>query len=195
MDHAGHQRCSAIQGASQARTARSARGQDGAGGGGWRAAPLSPPPGPGCGAASCCGGCSANQAAQQNAERAVDQRLVAADRDIGADLEVGPAQLVLDLLVALLDGLITNGKFCCVRRVRLSLTWWRRPLRLRASVLQTDVALSGEPDDPDPDVDRLPPAQPAPRWRAPVGSGLSAAGALGVPGRSGLPDADHRGGA
>jgi hypothetical protein len=51
-----------------------------------------------------------------------------------------------------LDGLITNGKFCCVRRLRLSLTWWRRPLRLRASVLQTDVALSGEPDDPDPDV-------------------------------------------
>ncbi len=36
------------------------------------------------------------------AERAVDQHLVPADRDIGADLEVGPAQLVLDLLVALL---------------------------------------------------------------------------------------------
>jgi hypothetical protein len=29
--------------------------------------------------------------------------LVAADRDIGADLEIGPAQLVLDLLIALLD--------------------------------------------------------------------------------------------
>src|SRR5204863_6290760 len=37
------------------------------------------------------------------AERAVDQGLVAADRGIGADLEVGPAQLVRDLLVALLD--------------------------------------------------------------------------------------------
>src|SRR5205814_3186533 len=37
------------------------------------------------------------------AERAVDQHLVAADRDVGADLEVGPAELVLDLLVALLD--------------------------------------------------------------------------------------------
>jgi hypothetical protein len=95
------------------------------------------------------------------AERAVDQHLVPADRDIGADLEIGPAQLVLDLLVTLLDGLITNGKFCCVRWLRLSLTWSRRPLRLRASVLQTDVALSGEPDDPDPDVDHLPPAQPA----------------------------------
>jgi hypothetical protein len=32
------------------------------------------------------------------AERAADQRLVAADRDIGTDLE----QLVLDLLIALL---------------------------------------------------------------------------------------------
>jgi hypothetical protein len=95
------------------------------------------------------------------AERAVDQHLVAADREVGTDLEIGPAEFVLDLLVALLDGLITNGKFCCVRRLRLSLTWWRRPLRLRASVLQTDVALSGEPDDPDPDVDHLPPAQPA----------------------------------
>src|SRR5277367_1096407 len=37
------------------------------------------------------------------AESAVDQGLVAADGDVGADLEVGPAQLVLDLLVALLD--------------------------------------------------------------------------------------------
>src|SRR5215469_13670028 len=30
-----------------------------------------------------------------------------------------------------LDGLITNGKFCCVRRARLSLSWWHRPLLLR----------------------------------------------------------------
>jgi hypothetical protein len=39
LDHAGHQRCSAIQGESQARTARSARGQDGAGGGAAACAP------------------------------------------------------------------------------------------------------------------------------------------------------------
>jgi hypothetical protein len=31
-------------------------------------------------------------------ERAVGQGLLAKDRDIGADLEVGPAQFVLDLL-------------------------------------------------------------------------------------------------
>jgi hypothetical protein len=33
LDHVGHQRCSAIQAESQARTARSAHGQDGAGAG------------------------------------------------------------------------------------------------------------------------------------------------------------------
>src|SRR5215831_12488003 len=35
------------------------------------------------------------------AEGAVDQGLVAADRGVGADLEVGPAELVFDLFVAL----------------------------------------------------------------------------------------------
>ncbi len=94
--------------------------------------------------------------------------------------------------IAEVDGLITNGKFCCVRRVRLSLTWWHRPLRLRGSALHTDVALVGEPDDPD--LDRLPPVQPAPGRRAPVGSGLPAAGASGRAGRPARPDADRRGG-
>jgi hypothetical protein len=36
------------------------------------------------------------------AERCVDQGLVAADHDVGAGLEAGPAQLVFDLLVTLL---------------------------------------------------------------------------------------------
>jgi hypothetical protein len=91
---------------------------------------------------------------------------------------------------ALFDGLIANGKFCYVRRVQLSLTWWRRPLDLRRSALHTDVALVGEPDDPD--LDRLPPVQPAPRRRAPVGSGLPAAGASGRARRPpGQPDADR----
>ncbi len=87
------------------------------------------------------------------------------------------AEELLGVLDRDLDGLITNGKFCCVRRMRLSLNWWHRPLRLRRSALRTDVALAGEPDDPD--LDHLPPAQPASRRRAPVGSGLPAAGALG----------------
>ena len=148
LDHAAHQRCSTVHGESQARTARSARGQDGAGGG---TAAREPP-------LSAAGfrlrrrslawrGVVAEPGSPAEGECAVDQGLVAADREVGADLEVGPAQLVFDLLVALLDGLITNGKFCCVRRLRLSLTWWHRPLRLRASVLQTDVALVGEPDE------------------------------------------------
>ena len=93
-----------------------------------------------------------------------------------------------------LDGLITNGKFCCVRWVRLSLSWWHRPLRLRGSVLQSDVALAGEPDDPHPDVDRLPPARPAPRRRTPMGSGLSAADPVGRAGQLGRAGADRRGG-
>jgi hypothetical protein len=50
---------------------------------------------------------------------------------IAADLVVVQAGLVLRGLEALLDGLITNGKFCCVRQVRLSLSWWHRPLCLR----------------------------------------------------------------
>src|SRR5205823_4878414 len=37
------------------------------------------------------------------AECAVDQGLVAADRGVGADLEVGPAELVFDLFVTLFD--------------------------------------------------------------------------------------------
>src|SRR5215470_17122688 len=102
-DHACQQRCSAIQGESQARTARGARGQGGAGGGTaargpalsaamfwprWRRILLrrgiGEPGGPAEG------------------EGAVDQGLVAADREVGADLEIGPAQLVFDLLAALL---------------------------------------------------------------------------------------------
>jgi len=68
---------------------------------------------------------------------------------------------LLGELVIFFDGLITNDKFCCVRRLQLSLSWWHRPLRLRGSVLQSDVALAGEPDEPD--MDRVPPVQSEPR--------------------------------
>jgi hypothetical protein len=107
--------------------------------------------------------------------------------------DAAAGEVGLGLAVGCLDGLITNDKFCCVRQLRLRLTWWHQPLRLRGSALQRDVVLSGEPDDPD--VERLPPAQPAPRRRAPVGSGLSAASALGRTRRPAGSDADHRGGA
>ena len=106
-----------------------------------------------------------------------------------ADLVLVQAGQALAGLEVLFDGLITNGKFCCVRRARLSLSWWHRPLRLRGSALQRDVVLAGEPDDPD--LDRLPPVQPAPGRRAPVGSGLPAAGASGRAGRPARPEADR----
>ena len=111
---------------------------------------------------------------------------------LAAQRAAGAADRLLEVEERDFDGLITNGKFCCVRRVQLSLTWWRRPLRLRRSALHTDVALVGEFDDPD--LDRLPPVQPAPGRRAPVGSGLPAAGASGRAGRPARPDADRRGG-
>ena len=113
-------------------------------------------------------------------------------RGPAADLVLIQAGQALSGLEILFDGLITNGKFCCVRRVRLSLTWWHRPLRLRGSALQGDVVLAGEPDEPD--LERVPPVQPAPRWRAPVGSGLPAAGPLGRAGRPAGSDADRGGG-
>ena len=47
------------------------------------------------------------------------------------DLPGVQAGALLGELVIFLDGLITNGKFCCVRRLGLSLSWWHRPLRLR----------------------------------------------------------------
>src|SRR5262249_43600390 len=84
-----------------ARIARSARGQDGGGKAAWEP-PLSAaglwPRG-----RSVVRRVIGEPGGPAEAERAVDQGLVAADRDVGADLEVGPAQLVLDLLVALLD--------------------------------------------------------------------------------------------
>src|SRR4051794_39522771 len=96
-----HQRCSSSHGVSQARTARSALGQLGYSAGVSAAGP------PLCGAverrfrrASRCsvvGGGWVEPGVPAERERAVDQGLVAADRGGGADLEVGPAEFVLDL--------------------------------------------------------------------------------------------------
>jgi hypothetical protein len=60
----------------------------------------------------------------------------ALDGAAGAVAGLAGAQDVAGVGEGLLDGLITNGKFCCVRWVRLSLSWWHRPLRLRESALQ-----------------------------------------------------------
>src|SRR5215510_127764 len=103
FDHACHQRCNAIDGESQARIARNACGQEGAGGAAAGGPPLSA-----AGSWPRCRRLLLRQVIGEpgipaEAEGAVDQGLVAADRGVGADLEIGPAQLVFDLLVALLD--------------------------------------------------------------------------------------------
>jgi hypothetical protein len=41
------------------------------------------------------------------------------------------AQLGFAFFEALFNGMITNDKFCCTRWGTLSLSWWRRPRRLR----------------------------------------------------------------
>ena len=106
-------------------------------------------------------------------ERGHDQHDVPRDRGAEPGLALVQAEAALPELKALLGGLITNGKFCCVRRVRLSLGRWHRPLRLRGSVLQSDLALAGEPDDPG--LDR----------------GLSAAGGVGRAGQRAGSGADR----
>jgi hypothetical protein len=105
LDQAAHQRCNAIHGESQARTALIARGQDDGGGAGVAAGgpPLSAAGFRLRGRDVVVRRVIGEPGVPAEAERAVDQHLVTAGRDIGADLEAGPAQLVLDLLVALLN--------------------------------------------------------------------------------------------
>jgi hypothetical protein len=58
-------------------------------------------------------------------------------------LTAGQAELILADSNDLLDGTITNDKFCMTRLGRLRLTWWRRPLQSRP----TSTAVSGYPPD------------------------------------------------
>jgi hypothetical protein len=78
------------------------------------------------------------------AEGAADQGPVPADGAIGLDLKVRPAQLLFHLLIPLLNGLITNDKFCLSRHVSLKLTWSRYPLRLRLCTRASGTCLPGE---------------------------------------------------
>jgi hypothetical protein len=45
--------------------------------------------------------------------------------------QLGQVEQVFAISEGLFNGLITNDKFCLIRRGQLKLTWWRRPLRLR----------------------------------------------------------------
>src|SRR5258708_27966770 len=100
---------------------------------------------------------------------------VAVPAGVGAALEVVQGEAVLELAVVVLDGLITNDKFCCTRRERLSLSWWRKPLPQRGPVFQAEPVRAEEPYEPD--MDCLPPVRFAPRCTAPVGSGVPVTGA------------------
>jgi predicted ATPase len=51
----------------------------------------------------------------------------------------GKSRLALEVALACADGLITNDKFCFTHRRQLTLSWSRRPLRLREQVTATDL--------------------------------------------------------
>ena len=53
-------------------------------------------------------------------------------------------QNALEPLENQLNGTITNDKFCMSRTGRLTLTWWRRPLRSRSAKADEGVYPSGE---------------------------------------------------
>lgn len=84
-------------------------GSDGAGGGPPGAAPVFPPQ---------------PQVLQEGERDQAQQRMVVQARPRAA-LEVVEAKFVLQLLVGLLNGLITNDKFCLTRPGRLRLSWSR----------------------------------------------------------------------
>jgi hypothetical protein len=46
-------------------------------------------------------------------------------------IEVSQSQQAFDDVEGVLNGMITNDKFCVTRWGELQLSWWRRPLRLR----------------------------------------------------------------
>jgi hypothetical protein len=66
------------------------------------------------------------------------------DAVLRTDPKIGQAQQPFDGVVSILNGTITNDKFCMSRTGRLTLTWWRRPLRSRSAKTDEGVYPSGE---------------------------------------------------
>jgi hypothetical protein len=53
------------------------------------------------------------------------------DRKEVSHLVIAPTERLLGDTIEILNGMITNDKFCLTRWGELQLSWWRRPLRLR----------------------------------------------------------------
>ncbi len=101
---ARHHRLRVMAGVSQERTARNGLGQQGRWGWwGWAGPPLWPLVGARVRRGGFQGSGWGEPLVPAEGEGAADQGLVAADGAVRADLEVGPAEFVLDLFVALLD--------------------------------------------------------------------------------------------
>jgi hypothetical protein len=60
-----------------------------------------------------------------------DQLQVCHGRPVRPVLVLAEPQQLLGIFQPLLDGMISNDKFCCTRWGVLQLSWWRRPHRLR----------------------------------------------------------------
>jgi hypothetical protein len=87
------------------------------------------------------------------------------------------------------NGLITNDKFCLTRSCRLTLTWSRRPLRLRELLASDPGYLSdaeahrrGAHETP---VESSPRTEGPAGRAAPLGPGLPTPPAMGCRGRAG----------
>jgi len=99
------------------------------------------------------------------------------------------AQVFSDFTESHFNGLITNDKFCLSRTARLTLTWSRRPLRLRDQSTGEPVYPSDETShcggtDETP-VENSPRVETGPGRATPMGSGLPIPSAMDTVERAG----------
>jgi hypothetical protein len=85
--------------------------------------------------------------------------------------------VVFQIAKHLLNGLITNDKFCMIRTGQLRLNHWRRPLRLRISTIEKEVYSASEESEcggsHEIRVENLSGSTGIPKWTEPMGSSLS----------------------
>jgi len=126
------------------------------------------------------------------------QRVVVQPRPRAA-LEVVEAQLLFELLVRLLNGLIANDKFCLTRTARLSLSWSRRvprraPSHAALAARQGTTPLPGGSDaTPARSAAAAPDVAGGPGRAAAVGPGVPAPARRGRGAHAAVSD-DPRGG-